>query len=293
MRFIALLNILTDNVVLEKPEHFVDVDLLNDVPEPFHDILYRLLAHTLIAEALNARSAIGQNVGRFNGEARLVDAHAAAPFAGVQNDVAHAALQALRLAVWYTFAVAALATLEALGAVRHARRLGTLGMVARAAGLLLACGVLRVTALDARQHETTILAAWRILVAAVGVSSQLAVFVAARIIVFRSQQAGVALFVPLDAQVAAKGLLRLGETTARLGLQHLPDGPQRTGRKLLVVHVVAAHRVGVHQVAAALRGARTALGYVGIVFGAPVVTELMGSHEVGLARYHPLSVVIS
>jgi len=60
----------------------------------------------------------------------------------------------------------------------------------------------------------------------------------------------------------------------------------------LVVDVVARDGVGVHEEGAALRGAWRALGDVRVVLGAPVVAELVGSHEVRLSGDHPLSVVV-
>lgn len=60
----------------------------------------------------------------------------------------------------------------------------------------------------------------------------------------------------------------------------------------LVVDVVAADGVRVHEVAAALGGARRALRDVGVVFGAPVVAELVRRHQIRLAGDHTLPVVV-
>lgn len=113
--------ILTDDIVAEEAEHAVDVDLFNDVPEALHDVLDRLLANAFVAEALNARSSVWQDVWRLNSEARLVDGHAAASFASVGDDIAHAALQALRLAVRNALPAAALPALLTDGSVVHWR----------------------------------------------------------------------------------------------------------------------------------------------------------------------------
>ena len=126
-------------------------------------------------------------------------------------------------------------------------------------------------------------AAGRVLVRALGVRPELAVLVAAGVGVLRAEEAGVALLVALDAQVAAERLLGLGEAAARLGEQHLADEPQAARRELLVVDVVARHGVRVHQVGAALAGRGGALGRVGVVLAAPVVAELVRRHQVRLA----------
>lgn len=61
----------------------------------------------------------------------------------------------------------------------------------------------------------------------------------------------------------------------------------------LVVDVVTADAVGVHEVGAALAGGRRALGHVGVVLGAPVVAELVRRHQVRLAGDHALPVVVA
>lgn len=124
--------------------------------------------HYLVAEASYAGCSVGQHIWRFHGEASLVDAHATATLAGVHNDVTHAALQALRLAIRHTLAIAALASLLANGAVGHGRRFGALSMGASATCLLLTGGVLCLAALHSCRHELTVLAARRVLVTAHG-----------------------------------------------------------------------------------------------------------------------------
>lgn len=64
-------------------------------------------------------------------------------------------------------------------------------------------------------------------------------------------------------------------------------------RAHLIVNIVTTNGICVHEIAAALRRARRALGYVGVVLGAPVVAKLVGRHQVGLARNHPLAVVVA
>lgn len=61
----------------------------------------------------------------------------------------------------------------------------------------------------------------------------------------------------------------------------------------LVVNIVAADTVRVHEKGAALAGAGTALRDIRVVLGAPVVPELVRRHQVRLARNHSLSVVIA
>lgn len=108
-------------------------------------------------------------------------------------------------------------------------------MAARAAGLLLAGRQLRIATLDARRHVLAVLAARRVLVAADGalVATQLAVLVAAGVIVLGAEQTGVALFVALDAQIAAEGLLRFGEAATGFRLQDFANGAQRAGGEFL------------------------------------------------------------
>ena len=68
---------------------------------------------------------------------------------------------------------------------------------------------------------------------------------------------------------------------------YLADEPEAAWRELLVVDVVARDGVGVHEVGAALAGRGRALGRVGVVLAAPVVPELVGGHQVGLAGDDP------
>lgn len=115
--------------------------------------------------------------------------------------------------------------------------------------------VSRFAALHAGLHELAVLAAGRILVAAhrALILAQLAVLVAALIVVLGSQQTGVALLVAFDPQIPAEGFLRLGEAATALRLQNFSNRAQRTRRELLVVDVVAADRISVHEEAPALR----------------------------------------
>lgn len=75
----------------------------------------------LVTKSLNAWRAIGQDVGRFNGETCFVDAHATTSFARILNDVAHATLQPLRLTIRNAFAIATLATLLTRRTIDHWR----------------------------------------------------------------------------------------------------------------------------------------------------------------------------
>jgi hypothetical protein len=61
----------------------------------------------------------------------------------------------------------------------------------------------------------------RILVGAFCVSSQFAIFVTARVCVFRSEKTSVTLFVTLDAKIAAKTFLRFCKASRRFGKKHL------------------------------------------------------------------------
>jgi hypothetical protein len=142
--------------------------------------------------------------------------------------VAHAAGQALGLAVRHALALVALAALEAAGAVLHRGRARTLARGAGAARLLLAGRVLGVPALHTRAHERAVLAAGRVLVAADGAlaPAQLAVLVAAGVVVLGAEEPRVALLVALDPQITAEGLLGLREAPAGLRLEHVPYGPQ-------------------------------------------------------------------
>lgn len=175
--------------------------------------------------------------------------------------VAHAAGEALGLAVGDALALVALTALEAACPVLHGGRAGTLARGPGAPGLLLAGRILGIPALDPWRHERAVLAAGRVLVAAGGplLLAQLAVLVAAGVVVLGPQEPGVALLVAFDPQVTAERLLRLAEAPARLGLQDVADRAQAARREPLVVHVVAAHTVRVHEVRATLARARAAL----------------------------------
>ncbi len=101
--------------------------------------------------------------------------------AGVLLCVAHAALLANGLAVGYTLPGPALALLHALRPVWHGLRCRALSLLARALCLPLAGGKVGAPALGALVHEVAADAAWGVLVRALCVGAQLAVFVAAGI----------------------------------------------------------------------------------------------------------------
>lgn len=98
--------------------------------------------------------------------------------------IAHAALQPLRLAKRDTFTPFALAALLAARAVVHGGTLGALRLRARALRLLFASGVLRLPALHVASHVLTVLATGGVLVTANSFGAQLAVFVAAGVVIF-------------------------------------------------------------------------------------------------------------
>lgn len=56
----------------------------------------------------------------------------------------------------------------------------------------------------------------------------------------------------------------------------------------LVVDVISADAVGVHEVGAALAGGGRALRHVGVVLRAPVVPKLVRRHQVRLTGDHSL-----
>lgn len=118
----------------------------------------------LVAEALNARRAVRQNVWRFNGKAGFIDAHTTASFARVLNYIAHAALQSLRFTVWNTFSVAALTSLLAGGTINHWRWLWTFRLPTRTSCFLFTSGILSFTAFYASRHILAILATWWIFI---------------------------------------------------------------------------------------------------------------------------------
>ena len=113
--------LLTDYVVFEKTQCLRYIDLFNYVPETFNNVLYGLLANSLVAEACYAGCAIRQHIRRLHWEASLIDAHPTTAFAGIHNDVAHATLQSLCLTVGDTLAISTLAPLLANSAIRHGR----------------------------------------------------------------------------------------------------------------------------------------------------------------------------
>lgn len=157
------------------------------------------------------------------------------PLARILNDIAHATLQSLRLAIRHTLAHPALSPLLAYRSVRHGRRLWTLRMSTRATRLLLARRILRITALDTRRHILAVLATRRILVAANGslIATQLAVLVATGVVILGAEETGIALFVALDAQITAKGLFGFGKTSTGFGLEDFADGAERAGGEFL------------------------------------------------------------
>lgn len=118
---ISLGRILTDYVVLEKAQCLCHIDLLNNVPKTFNNVLYGLLANSLVAKACNAGCTVGQHIRRLHWEASLIDAHPTAALARIHNDVAHATLQSLCLTIWHTFAIPTLSSLLANSAISHGR----------------------------------------------------------------------------------------------------------------------------------------------------------------------------
>lgn len=61
----------------------------------------------------------------------------------------------------------------------------------------------------------------------------------------------------------------------------------------LIIDIISADAVGVHEVGAALAGGRRALGHVRVVLRAPVVAELVRRHQVRFASDHALAVVVA
>ena len=61
----------------------------------------------------------------------------------------------------------------------------------------------------------------------------------------------------------------------------------------LIVNIISADTVGVHEVGAALAGGGRALGHIWVVLGAPVVAKLMRDHEVRFARNNSLPVMVA
>ena len=95
------------HVVLEELEEAAHADLVDEVPDP-HDVLAGLLAHALVAEALEAGRPVREDVHRGHGVAGAVEVAPAqnrmwnvipetvslpaAPLAGVCGGVTHAGL---------------------------------------------------------------------------------------------------------------------------------------------------------------------------------------------------------
>ena len=72
------------HIVLEELEEAAHADLVYKVPDP-HDVLTGLLTHPLVAEALEAGGAVGQDVHRSHGVAGAVEIAPAAPLARVRR----------------------------------------------------------------------------------------------------------------------------------------------------------------------------------------------------------------
>ena len=106
------------HVVLEELQEAAHTDLVDKVPDP-HDILTCLLAHPLVAEALEAGGAVGKDVHGRHGVAGAVQVASAAPLARVSRGVAHAALLPLCLTEGDALPRPALALLDAVGPVSH------------------------------------------------------------------------------------------------------------------------------------------------------------------------------
>ena len=70
------------NIVLEELEEAADADLINEVPDS-DNVLTGLLAHALVAEALEAGCAVGQDVHGRHGVAGAVQVASAAPLTRV------------------------------------------------------------------------------------------------------------------------------------------------------------------------------------------------------------------
>ena len=111
------------HVVLQELEEAAHADLVDEVPDA-DDVLTGLLAHALVAEALEARGPVRENIHGRHGVAGAVEVAAAAALAGVRAAVAHAALLALGLAEGDTLPRPALALLYAVGPVSHVLGLG-------------------------------------------------------------------------------------------------------------------------------------------------------------------------
>lgn len=271
----------------------------------------------LVTESRDAGRAIRKDIRWLHRKACLVYAHATTALTCIRDYIAHAALQPLGLTVWHALAISTLTALLTGCPVSHSRRFGAFGMGSSTTSFLFAGRILGVAALHSWSHELAVLTTRWVFVAAHSTlgSAQLAVFVAARVVVLSAKQPGIALLIALYSQVAAEGLLRLREAPAWLGLKNLAYGAKRAWREFLrkvrkqiliqkqirwvykypylIVYVVPANRVGVHEEAAALRGTGRAFGDVWIVLWAPVVSKLVSRHQIRLAGDNPLSVMVA
>lgn len=147
--------------------------------------------------------------------------------------VAHATLHSLRFTVRNAFARFTFSAFLTICVVGHRRALRTIGPISATFRFLFASSVLRFSAFHLAVHVLTVLTTRWILVAAHRLRSQFTIFIAACVVVFRAQKAGVTLFVTLHTQVATKTLLGLRETTARFGLKDFSYRAQTARRKSL------------------------------------------------------------
>jgi hypothetical protein len=218
-------SILTDNIIPQESQNLIHINLLNYIPKSFDYILNSLLAHSLIAESLNTRSSIRQNIWRLNSKASFIDAHPTAALTSVGQNIAHAALQSLRLTIRNTLSGLALSSFLANRSIIHWRGFRTIGVIARAPCFLFTSGVGSFPTLNSSWHELAILTTRRIFVATNSslVFPQFTILIATSIIIFGTQQSSIALLIPFHSQIATERFLGLRKATPGLGLQNLPD----------------------------------------------------------------------
>lgn len=197
------------NVVVEELQNSVDVNVLNDVPESFHNILHSLFTPSLFAVPMYAGCSIPQY---FHWLCRLacgIVGWPATSLASIHLCVTHARDLSPGFTVRHAFSTTTLALVKTRFVIVQRTGWRTFGRFSSAMRLVLASVGLGLATQGSILGVVTVAAAGRVSVTALGVLLEPALIVAARVAVFTSNEPSVTLFPFLHQGIATERLLWL------------------------------------------------------------------------------------
>lgn len=197
------------NVVVEEFQNSVDVNVLNNVPESFHNVLHGLFTPSFFTVAMYAGRSISQYFHWFCRLARGIVRWPATSLASVHLCVTHARDLASGFTVRHTLSTTTLALVKTRCVISLWQGRRTFGRSSSAVSLFLACVLLGFTTQGSVLGVVAIPAAGRVSITALGVLLEPALVVAARVAVLASNKTGITLLSLFHQRIATERLLWL------------------------------------------------------------------------------------